>query len=157
MVLFGLTHRVLAAWEDKRYLVEENMGRMTDCKSTDVRWTEPSQFWLPTFFVVDVLEMVSGTFCYGYHGCKKNTLQGGYLHEPEKPGTAGNRLLWYDVADGSFWLAMFSYGKIHCPMDFTFYPFDTQMCKFVMHGPRNASFEVKFDIKFMVVVNAKCI
>ena len=67
----ALIHRVLAAWVDKRYLVEGNMGRMTDCKSTDVRWTEPSQFWLPTFFVVDVLEMVSRTFSYGYFGCKK--------------------------------------------------------------------------------------
>ena len=35
---------------------------MTDCKSTEVIWTEASQFWVPPFFVMDVLEIVSETF-----------------------------------------------------------------------------------------------
>ena len=45
-------------WEDKRYIVG-NEDRMTDCKSNHVIWTEPSQFWLPKFFVWNVIELVN--------------------------------------------------------------------------------------------------
>ena len=83
-------------------------------------------------------------------GYEKLTLQGGYLDEQEKPGTAGKGLLWYDITKGLFHLAMFSHGNIYCPMDFAFYPFDTQKCKFVMQGSRNASHQVSFDNFFLM-------
>ena len=64
------------------------------------------------------------------------------MSEQDKPGTAGNRLMWYDVSKGLFYLAMFSYASIYCPMDFNKYPFDTQRCHFIMNGPKNASYLV---------------
>ena len=50
----------MAIWEDKRY-IDGNEGRLTDCKSWDVVWTERNQFWTPNLFVIDVLELVSPT------------------------------------------------------------------------------------------------
>ena len=125
---------------------------MTDCKSEDVVWTEPNQFWIPNFFVEDALETVRLTLVLRYCICgiclRKFTPQGGYLDEQEKPATAGNRLLWYDVTNGLFYFAMFSYAKLYCLMDFTLYPFDTQKCEFVMLYSKNASYLVNLEIIF---------
>ena len=58
------------------------------------------------------------------------------MDEPEKPGTAGKRYLFYNVSDGNFSLMTRSYAKISCPgMDFTMYPFDKHHCEFVIANP----------------------
>ena len=52
------SYRAFASWKDERYK-EGNEGRLTDCKSGEVTWTETGQYWLPNFFTLDVLEIVS--------------------------------------------------------------------------------------------------
>ena len=49
--------RISLKWEDKRY-IEGNEGRITDCKSNHVVWTEANQFWLPNFYVWNARELV---------------------------------------------------------------------------------------------------
>ena len=65
------------------------------------------------------------------------------MDEPEKPGTAGKRCLFFDVSDGKFILMTRSYAKINCPtMDFRMYPFDSHRCDFVIANPaKNISYQ----------------
>ena len=49
---------MMATWMDKRYINQENEGRLKDCKNMDVVWTERNQFWVPNLFVNDVIEIV---------------------------------------------------------------------------------------------------
>ena len=66
----------------------------------------------------------------------------GFLADQREPGTAGNRLLRYDIADGMFLLATENYAKIHCDMSFGLYPFDTQTCLFRMRTAKSNSQQV---------------
>ena len=75
------------------------------------------------------------------------------MKEQDKPGTAGNRLLWYDVTNGGFKLAMFSYANIYCSMDFSLYPFDTQKCNFKMMGGKSANNLVNHNFDFFFIVS----
>ena len=45
------------SWRDERYIVG-NQHRIENCESNQVIWTEAGQFWLPKFFVWNVLELV---------------------------------------------------------------------------------------------------
>lgn len=58
------------SWEDNRYIVG-NEGRKIGCKSNYVKWTEANQFWLPNFFVWDVIEMVRSKKIHRFSGTAK--------------------------------------------------------------------------------------
>ena len=47
-------------WQDKRY-INENEGRLSSCI---VEWTKSYQFWVPNFFVLNVMELVNALFDY---------------------------------------------------------------------------------------------
>ena len=133
-------------WEDKRYITG-NEHRMSECGSRHVLWTKPNQFWLPKLQIWDALELVSDqTIDINSHRIYKFTIiytyKGGFLEEPDKAGTAGNRDLVYDVLSGTFTLFTKSYAKIECNMDFGDYPFDTQRCYFLMLALKNSSYQV---------------
>ena len=66
------------------------------------------------------------------------------MGEPEKPGTAGKRYLFFDVTYGNFSVITQSYAKVNCPtMDFRMYPFDTHRCEFSIANPtKNISYQV---------------
>ena len=44
--------------------------------------------------------------------------QGGFLEDPSKPGTSGQRDLQYDIENGTFKLKTLSFARINCDMDF---------------------------------------
>merc|ERR1719322_1000121 len=87
---FGVDVGISLKWDDKRY-IEGNEGRITDCKSNHVVWTEANQFWLPNFYVWNAREL------------------DGYLNEQDRAGTAGNRYLYYDTVYGVFELFTMSH------------------------------------------------
>ena len=58
------------------------------------------------------------------------------------PATAGGRDLKYDMREKMFTLNTESYARIKCDMDFEMYPFDTQMCNFVIIPDKNLTFQV---------------
>ena len=49
---------MIVKWKDERY-IQENKARETECQSNHVIWTRTSQFWIPTFYVLSALELVS--------------------------------------------------------------------------------------------------
>ena len=92
-------------------------------------WTEANQFWLPNFYVWNARELVRRSNKYEIEDELNNpwAWQDGYLNEQDRAGTAGNRYLYYDPVYGVFELFTMSHAKIKCDMDFSLYPFDTQV------------------------------
>ena len=139
--------RINLVWEDKRYIAS-NKHRISECGSKHVLWTKPNQFWLPKLRIWGALELVSDLMInlslnlIVFTTTATYTSKGGFFEEPEKEGTAGNRDLMYDVINGTFTLFTKSYAKIECNMGFGEYPFDTQMCSFIMQVFKNASYQV---------------
>ena len=138
--------RILLRWKDKRYITG-NKHRISECGSKDVLWNKPNQFWLPKLRVMNTLELVSLSINI-YNATKMifNTnmyyfFKGGFLEEPEKEGTAGNRNLKYHVSNGQFTLFTMSYAKLECRMYFGYYPFDSQKCDFIIGSFRNLSYQ----------------
>ena len=64
-------------------------------------------------------------------------LQSGYLEHQNEPRSDGS-FLYYDVDSKIFTLKLHSCVKIKCAMQFTYYPFDTHHCNFVMVAPRGS-------------------
>ena len=73
--------------------------------------------------------------------------QGGFLADPSKSGTSGQRSLTYDIQNGTFKLTTLSFAKINCEMDFIIYPFDTQICQFVLLPSKNSSYQVVWGVR----------
>ena len=45
------------SWEDKRY-ISDNGHRDEECPGDDVVWEYENEFWMPNFYVWDVLDLV---------------------------------------------------------------------------------------------------
>ena len=75
--------------------------------------------------------------------------QGGFLEDPSKPGTSGQRDLQYDIENGTFKLKTLSFARINCDMDFIVYPFDIQTCQFVILPSKNSSYQAQNYSVFM--------
>ena len=67
------------------------------------------------------------------------------MADQDAPATDGNRNLRYDVQSGLFLLTTSSYARIRCDMDFKFYPFDIQKCRFTMNGRMSIDYEERTD------------
>ena len=72
-----------------------------------------------------------------------NQIQTGFLADQNKEDLVGKRLLKYDVDDGTFLLTAVNFATIHCKMSFRLYPFDTQICLFLMGIDKDMSQQVK--------------
>ena len=132
-------------WEDKRH-VEDNIGRITGCKSKRVEWTIAEQFWLPRLDVKGILELVMMLPTQTLEAIIDNwimSFQDGFFAEQKQPESAGRRDLRYDVEDGTFILTTESYAKVHCAMDFGMYPYDIQTCNFVITTAKDISQQVQ--------------
>ena len=57
LVMFTVQFRIDISWEDKRY-ISGNEHRIVECPDGDVVWKEENEFWLPNFYVWDVIELV---------------------------------------------------------------------------------------------------
>ena len=68
--------------------------------------------------------------------------QGGFLEEQDKAGAASHRALYYNVSNGYFSLFAVSHAVAKCQMDFSNYPFDTQICKYRMTSTTYAAYLV---------------
>ena len=62
--------------------------------------------------------------------------QDGFLQSQSKP-----KDLKYDVKTSMFELNTESYAKIKCDMDFSMYPFDSQICPFVITADQNQTYQ----------------
>ena len=63
------------------------------------------------------------------------------MNEQDKPGIVGNRQLRFDAKSGIFTLYSVAHAKVHCPMEFHMYPFDTQKCEFIMRPYIDARYQ----------------
>ena len=134
-------------WVDKRF-INENKARKTECTSNQVVWTEKGQFWIPNLFLENAIKLVSHSFVDGtIIIVTKSVLKDGYLNEQNAPSVRGKTNLRYYIEDGLFDLWTQSYANIHCEMDFSLYPFDTQSCDFAMKGnTKNRTYQVQNNV-----------
>ena len=66
------------------------------------------------------------------------SFQDGFIENQNDPSTA---VLKYDISSGMFQLSFESYAKIKCHMNFDTYPFDTQLCNFVITSEKNLTYQ----------------
>ena len=57
VVKFIYLCRMTISWEDKRY-ISDNGHREEECPGGDVVWDYKNEYWVPNFYVWDVIELV---------------------------------------------------------------------------------------------------